>query len=291
MRPLLGNSGAPRWYDLDSNRFREYLDHVVESGASSAEIVLHDGDADEFTSRVHVVRSDWESITKGYRDRRLTLSVHGPLTPEFSPKRWKDDQDSTLARYLPILQQVADIAEDQGGATLILHALADNSGTQCENEHMTAAFLTSIADQLERYSSLVSIAIELRAFRQSRSTAAATTRESVLRVLNHVNHPRVGICWDVAHDLESHIALGQEWSVPDPLFLNRVRHVHLHDLGPEYEPHYPPLIGTVPLDSSIDHLTDIPIVMEVRWRMAERMGNPWDILARSYEEIQTRTRS
>lgn len=289
--PTLGNSGAPRWYDCDRQQFPQYLDLLSECGATGAEIVLFDGDADEFTSRVHVVRGDWEHVIRGYRDRGLTLSVHGPLTPEFSPMRWREEPSGTLSRYQPILDQVAEIAEDQSGVVLVLHALSDPTSTLELNERGTARFLSAIAEQLARRTSDATVAIELRAYRDERSTAAATTRESVIRVVERTDHPDVHVCWDLAHDLESRIALGQGWDEPDASFLRCVRHLHVHDLGDDDEPHYPPIVGRVPIQSALDALPDVPVVMEVRWRMAERMGRPWDILRQCYQTVQASSRS
>jgi sugar phosphate isomerase/epimerase len=287
----LGNSGAPRWYNCDSELFHVYLDHIMDAGASGAEIVLHDGEADEYTARVHVLRSDWEQVIRDYRDRELSLSVHGPLTPEFSPKRWRDDPGGTIDRYQPVLQQVAELAQEQGSTTLILHALADPQLDLDHNEQGTSEFLSSILDRVTRWSEKVTIALELRAYREERASAAATTRESVAQVVRRVGDDRVGICWDIAHDLESRLALGQDWEDPDDDFLEMVRHIHLHDLGPEDEPHYPPVVGRVPQEP-LHRLSDrIPVVMEVRWRMAQRRGDPWDVLRQSYDHVSARSRS
>lgn len=288
---MLGNSGAPRWYDCDLDRFVEYLDFLGQVNASAAEIVLHDGDADEFTSRVHVLRPDWARVISGYRDQGLTLSVHGPLTPEFSPMRWRDQPAETMRRYDPILRQVAELAEDQGSATLVLHAVTDPGSTLAENEGATAAFLTELAEQSVRHGHGVDLAIELRAFRYDRPTAAATTRESIMRVIEQAGPGVAGICWDVAHDLESHIALGQKWTDPSDSFKSRIVHLHLHDLGPDDEPHYPPLVGRVPLNRTLPGLDHVNRIMEVRWRMAARMGHPWDVLRRSYEAVSSFSRS
>ncbi len=288
---MLGNSGAPRWYDCDLGRFRDYLELLDEVGASGAEIVLHDGDADEFTSRVHVLREDWTRVITGYRNRGLTLSVHGPLTPEFSPTAWRDQPRETMRRYDPLLRQVAELADDQSGATLVLHAVTDTASTLAENEQATVSFVEAIGDEARRHSPHVKLAIELRAFRHERPTAAATTRESIMRVVQQVDSGLVGVCWDVAHDLESHIALGQEWSAPTDAFLSQIIHLHVHDLGPDDEPHYPPLVGRVPLARSMAELEDIPRIMEVRWRMAARIGDPWDVLRRSYGVVSSMSRS
>jgi sugar phosphate isomerase/epimerase len=287
----IGNSGSPRWYDCDLRRFEEYLDHIQDSGATGAELVIHDGDADEYTSRVHVLRQDWEPVIRQYRERGFRLSVHGPLTPEFSPKRWREDPSGTIARYDSILRQVAEIADEQGGVILILHALTDTNLTLDDNERGTAEFLAAILERVVRFSDHVTVALELRAFRDVRPTAAATTRESVQRVVEQIHDERAAICWDIAHDLESRLALGEEWEDPDELFLRRVRHIHLHDLGPDDEPHYPPIVGRVPLQAADLLSNDIPRVMEVRWRMAQRVGDPWQVLRQSYEAVSARSLS
>jgi sugar phosphate isomerase/epimerase len=284
---VLGNSGAPRWYDCDRQQFPAYLDLLEQCGATAAEIVLHDGDADEFTSRVHVLREDWEFVTRGYRDRDMRLYVHGPLTQEFSPLQWQADRAGTLACYVPILRQVAEIAADQDGTTLVLHGVADPSVDLEANERGTTAFLTAIVEEIGRWSDRVAVAIELRAFRPERFTAAATTRDSVLRIVQDADHPQIGICWDVAHDVESRIALGAGWQAPEQEFLQEVIHLHLHDLGHDDEPHCPPLIGRVPLHDALRVVPDVARIMEVRWRMAERMGKPWDVLAESYQAIRS----
>jgi sugar phosphate isomerase/epimerase len=288
---MLGNSGAPRWYDCDRSRFPRYLDLIQQAGATGAEIVLHDGDADEFTSRVHVLRQDWSEVIRGYRDRGLVISVHGPLTPEFSPKAWKDQPAETIRRYQPVLGQLAEIASDQGGVTLILHAVADRDASLGGNEIATARFLSAIAEECMAQDDSISIALELRAFRHDRPSAAATSRESVQRVLDMVDAPQVGLCWDIAHDLESHLALGEMWSTPPDSFLERIIHLHVHDLGPEGEPHYPPVVGRVPIERTLPSLRDIPTIMEVRWRMAERIGDPWEVLRRSYDVVSRIRRS
>ncbi|MEX2425434.1 MAG: TIM barrel protein [Thermomicrobiaceae bacterium] len=286
MTRVLGNSGAPRWYDCNRERFGAYLDLLEECSATSAEVVLHDGEADEFTSRIHVLRPDWEPVIQRYRDRGLDVFVHGPLTPEFSPLSWTENPRGTLARYQPVLRQVAEIAENQSYSTLVLHGLADPHLEQPDNERRTGEFLDTIAEQLGRWTDKVTVAIELRAFRDERPRAAATTRGSVLRVVGYTRHPAIGICWDVAHDFESHIVRGSRWKAPERAFLDRVRHLHIHDLGHDDEPHCPPTIGRVPLGDAISALPDLPITMEVRWRMAERMGDPWEILRQSYDAVR-----
>ncbi|MER3487033.1 MAG: hypothetical protein C4345_14710, partial [Chloroflexota bacterium] len=59
MAILLGSAAAPRWWDLDPAQLDAYLARLLSWGATSAELVLHHGPADEQTARVHITQADW----------------------------------------------------------------------------------------------------------------------------------------------------------------------------------------------------------------------------------------
>jgi sugar phosphate isomerase/epimerase len=284
---ILGNSGAPRWYENDLAILQHYIEHLRRCGAAATEIVLHHGPADEFTSRVHVLRDDWERVITAYRDAGISVYFHGSLTPEFAVGNWASEPGDLLERYDPILRAVAEVAADQGRTTLVIHGSGDPSCDLVTNERITAEFLSALSERLGGYSSDAGIAIELRAEKESRPTAAATSRESVERIVHRINSPLVGICWDVAHDFENTLAGHRTWESPDDEFLNLVSHVHVHDIGDDGQPHCPPTTGRVPTAQAVKACDAQPAIMEIRWRMAERIGRPWDVLRESYEVVRT----
>jgi sugar phosphate isomerase/epimerase len=157
------------------------------------------------------------------------------------------------------------------------------------NERGTSEFARHIAESLARYSEKAKVAVELRAEKRTRPTAAATTRDSVIRIVDQLDDALPGICWDVAHDFENFVMSGSEWNLPDPAFLSRVSHLHVHDIGDDGEAHCPLTIGRVPIENAITACNNVPVIMEIRWRMAERMGDPWDVLAESYRTVRNRT--
>jgi sugar phosphate isomerase/epimerase len=285
MTRKLGNSGAPRWYDNDYSQFARYLEHLRYCGATATEIVLHDGPADLYTSRVHVLRDDWERVIAGYQDHGLSVYFHGSLTPEFAVARWSEERERLLKRYDSLLRMIASVAEDQGDTTLVLHGSGDPQRDLRENERTTVEFLTAISDKAMKHSSRIRIAIELRAFNDVKPTSAANSRESVSSIVENVNAPIVGICWDVAHDVENALKQGENWQLPDADFLSRITHIHVHDIADDGEPHSPLTIGRVPIHAALESRPSQPVIMEIRWRMAMRLGRPWDVLAESYRVV------
>ena len=67
------------------------------------------------------------------------------------------------------------------------------------------------------------------------------SRSSVFNVIEEINNPRLGVCWDMGHDFLSQggMAVDQDW-------LSHVNHVHIHDVNNEGIDHYPLIFGNVP---------------------------------------------
>jgi sugar phosphate isomerase/epimerase len=66
------------------------------------------------------------------------------------------------------------------------------------------------------------------------------SRAEVLHVVREIEHPNLGICWDIGHDVNAGRA-----EVPGPLWLRQVRHVHIHDLDDNGQDHFPLTFGRV----------------------------------------------
>jgi sugar phosphate isomerase/epimerase len=287
MLPLLGNSSAPRWYDDDLDRLDEYVAHVAACGATATEVVLHHGPADERTARVHVLEAEWEPVLRRYRDAELHVVCHASLAPEFSLSRWRKHRADLQVRFRQILAPVRALAADQGETVLVLHGAADAAASFAENERATIEFLGWAVEEVHGWNDPVFLAVELRATKPDRPTAAAASRSSALSIVSAVGSPRVGLCWDIAHDREN-AGVEPGWElVPPEEFLARVVHIHVHDIGPSGEAHYPLVTGRVRLEEAIAGLLSrgfaVPAVtLELRWRHAERLGHPWDVLRDSY---------
>ncbi|HVB65649.1 MAG TPA: TIM barrel protein [Nitrolancea sp.] len=289
MTVLLGNSGAPRWYLGPERSFQAYVDLQVEWGATSTEIVLHHGDFDERTARVHVLEPDWRSTIRAYRERGLAVQFHVSLDERFATARWRHERDELRGEYLPLLRLLTEVAEEQQRIALVLHGAADPSATPTENRDATVGLLDWLATEFSVQSLPVYAAIELGAAKSGRESAAARSRRSVSEIVECVGSERVGICWDVAHDIEN--APNEDgWTlIPGEQFLRRVVHMHLHDIGDDGLAHYPLLIGKVPFAAQLEALANIcplpSLTMEIRWYCASRLGDPWTMLGESYAVV------
>ncbi|HET7036700.1 MAG TPA: TIM barrel protein, partial [Thermomicrobiaceae bacterium] len=284
--PLLGNSGSPRWHD---GRFEDYLDLLEASGATLVELPLHHGPFDERTARVHVLESDWDKIIAAYRDRGIAVQLHASLDPRFASERWHGEPEALRREYEPLLRLLAELAPEQAVTTLVLHGAADPALTPAENERATLGLLDWLAERLAPLPG-ARVALELTARKPHYPTAAATDRASVLRIIETLAAPNAGICWDLAHDLQNAAAEPGWTPVPDHAFLRQVRHIHLHDLDHAGVAHFPLVLGGVPYPKQLGALARLgplpPITMEIRWRCAARLGDPWSLLADSYRRVE-----
>ncbi len=290
MLALLGNSGSPRWYAGPDHDFDDYLDHLAQWGATSAEIVLHHGPYDDRTARVHVIDPDWASTIGAYQRRDIAVQLHVSLDRRFATSRWRIERDDLKTEFEPILALAASLAERQERIALVLHGAADSTASSNENDDSTVGLLDWLATRIELSSLPMNAALELGAAKQGRETASARSRASVLGIVQRVASEQVGICWDVAHDCEN--ARNEPgWKVvPSAEFLRQVVHVHLHDLDGQNMAHYPLLIGRVPFAQQLEALHAVKslpsLTMEIRWLCATRMGEPWSMLEQSYRAVK-----
>jgi sugar phosphate isomerase/epimerase len=286
---LLGNSGSPRWYAAPEHTLDDYLDHLVDWGATSAEMVLHHGPYDERTARVHVIDPDWRFTSDAYHERGIAVQLHVSLDPRFATSRWRSDREGLQREYEPILVLVSSIVERQDRVVLVLHGAADPAAAADDNEAATIGLLDWLANRAQVSSLPLALSLELGAAKTGRESAAARSRQSILRIVERLPTEQVGICWDLAHDCENS-TVDPEWTtIPAPDFLGRVNHVHLHDLDGQGMAHYPVLLGNVPYPEQFAALRRVgplpSITMEVRWLCATRMGEPWTMLGESYRAV------
>lgn len=282
----LGNSSSPRWYELDLDLLPEYIAVQQAGGANSTEIVLHNGSFDERTARVHVVRNDWTTVIQAYRDADMDVQVHASLTPEFSVNRWNVDRHGLIEQYGAIIDQVSEISQDQKRLIFVVHGATGRGASLEQNDHTTVEFLTWLSSELGSRSENTGIALELRAYSDFRPTATGTSRGSLLDVIHAVGKENVGICWDLAHDFENGLIDPSWTAIPDERFLDRVIHSHVHDVDNAGEPHFPLTLGSVPFELQLGELRGRnceSATLEIRWRCAMRLGNPWDMLSATYD--------
>lgn len=286
----IGNAAAPRWYDLSLDGLNRFIAYLQTQGATSTELVLHTGPADEHTRRVHVLQEDWESVFASFRAAGMHVHAHAPLSPRFKLDRWHSDRAGLQDDLRPILAAAANFAErQQSRCVLVLHAA---SGFNRGASESTSAALAWAIESPELSDADVTLALELRKPHDATDIRPDRRRATLTAFVDRLAHPRVGIAWDLGHDWEtSHV--DSSWSpIADPDFLRHVVHVHVHGSGgDERAVHFPLQSGSVPWQAMLSPLLsagyDGAITMEVRYRYAVSLGEPWNVLGESYSLLRS----
>lgn len=281
MSVRIGNAGAPRWYDLSPTRLDAYLGRLVEWGATSGEVVLHHGPADERIARVHVLNDDWLPVFEQYRRHGLICHVHAPLHPRFKLDRWASERAALQAEWAPVLDALAEFGERQSEPpVLVVHGASRHRAASGD-------FLAWVLREMERRGSAGRIAVELRRPLTAHDTGFDRSREAISTFVAELGLRQVGVCWDIGHDWEGSVQHGASFEPPNSRFLEQVSHVHLHDAGGELnDVHYPLQSERIDWRPQVARLLAEgyrgAISLEVRYRFAQSMGEPWDVLGGSY---------
>jgi sugar phosphate isomerase/epimerase len=283
----VGNASAPRWYDLSPARLDSYIDLQLECGATSTELVLHHGEFDEQIARVHVLEKDWSSVFEKFRAIGIVCHAHAPLNPRFNFSRWQFDPEGLQLDLAPVLRAVATFAERQGDETvLVVHGASDDPEL-CEE--ITLQAIDWVAEEFEKLSSAIITAIELRRPLGPDDQRFDRRRESLTEFVQSLGRANVGICWDLGNENSAEIDCDGPDVLPEDLFLELVRHVHLHDVAPDGSAHHPLCLERVrwrePLHPLIEAGYHGAITLEIRYRHALAQGEPWVVLADSYRRL------
>lgn len=282
---LLGNAAAPRWWEQDPARFDQYLKFMVGAGATSIEFVLHHGAIDPRGARVHLPEADWLPLARKAQSVGLACQLHASLDKRFDLSRWTTDRAGLTADYLPFLAAARRIAEGQSTAVaFVLHGTSSASDVNDERGRAASRFFAWVADELAGAS--VAVCPELRPARDASDRRWDCSRSSLAAFVAELDAPEIGICWDLGHDWENR-RFDAEWSATPPeSFLSRVRHVHLHGVGRDGSLHHPLGVDGEPWTAQLRALAKRgyagAATMEIRYRYALAVGEPWTVLAASY---------
>ncbi len=293
MTPTLGNAAAPRWWDLDPRRLASFLGWIVDSGATAVEFVLHAGPADERTRRVHLLEEDWTAAFRAARAAGLQIHLHASLDPRFVIADPAIDSGQIRSTYRPLLDAAIALGEHQDQpVALTIHACTSNTGNGNGNcTEPALRFLDWAVGGIADATGNARICVELRTARNAADVWPDRSRNGLLGLVEPFDQRYAGLCWDVAHDWENDRLHSRSTIDPDPVFLARVVHVHIHDAAPDGSVHYPMGEGRVPWQRQLANLAGIDytgsVIMEIRYRYAHAVGEPWQVLRDSYRAAGT----
>lgn len=201
-----------------------FLEPLQAAGLSALEFELWPNDP------------DWLRLPLLMEDcRRLgfVLCFHAPYRQPYAITGFAGQEQAAVeAAYAPIL----DIAARFGPTTVVIHGA---HSTTRPHERLYADTVAFLEWALARYPSLVFALENLTP--NPRRVKIGVERAEVLRIVEEIGNSRLGICWDMGHDV-----LAGRRNAPDEAWLQHVCHVHVHDIDEQGVDHYPLIYGRVP---------------------------------------------
>ena len=138
----------------------------------------------------------------------------------------------------PMLAIAQAWAERKGHLmTMVAHGAV---GQTAEQESLKEDTLEFLKWALDRFDGL-RLALENNHPPAPGEAKVGATRAGVLAVVRALNHPRLGVCWDLGHDYlaGAGVEIEAEW-------LASLVHIHVHDVDAVGQDHYPLVCGRVP---------------------------------------------
>jgi len=194
--------------------------------------ILPQDDPDEVLSCARML---WES---GFQ-----ISVHGLVPGSVGPFR------ETYPSLLPLLREAK---ARQPWVTVTLHAYVTGDDT---NKSPAAEQTNRLLKLWESDAEELGLRIALELNRDKKNGDPSVTCEGILAMLEGTDPRFTGICFDMGHYYSNIRTTGApENTVPDPAFLSRVIHTHIHALGAAGT-HFPFAQDTsLPLDLYVEAL-------------------------------------
>lgn len=217
----VGFSMHPRWASAENAA--TFLEPLREAGLSAVEFELDSNDAHW---------PEFPPLIETCRDMGFTLCFHAPYRAPHTIAGFAGSQRDEIIQPLG---PIYDVAAKYGPATIVIHGAKDALRPRALLCADTVAFLQWV---LDTYSELT-VALE-NLNPDPAANKIGCDRAEVKRIVQKVDHPRLGICWDVGHDVN-----GGARRLPRAKWLGLVRHVHIHDLDDRGLDHYPLIYGKV----------------------------------------------
>ena len=252
--PHLGLNMHPKW--LQGGSPESFLLPLSEDGLHVLEFTLN------------LTAPDWpefDTLITACRELGFRLSFHAPYKGPYNLSGFSGPQRPALeALFAPAVGYAAAIARRQGPTPLVVHG-AKGTGARESLRRDTEAFLAWIEGREPN----LCPALELRV-REQDMVKIGDSKKDLMAMVPCWRTPCGGICWDLGHDARN----GPE--IAPPGFIERVSHVHVHDLSPDGEDHNPLLFGNVLYR---EHLQDLrqagynrAIILEVNGHVVTRLA-------------------
>ncbi len=235
---LIGFAMHPLW--LTGGDLESFIGPLRENGLRSLEF--------EIDSNL----SGWEQFEPLMEDCSkigMEICFHAPYRSPFSLRGFRGNRRSEIIDVNKPLWLLADswAKRNHFRTEIVLHGASSKQANIAELREDTRAF---IIYALEAFPNLT-IALENLDIAKPGVTKFGERREDVLALVTEIDHPRLGICWDTGHDIRQGVS-----EDPPKEWLDRVVHVHVHDIDDSGEDHFPLVFGKVPNERWIQRLME-----------------------------------
>lgn len=220
-------------YLAQNNSLDLFLEKLKNGGVTSIEIRKLDRVIDEETYHAYN-----QSIQKIW-DMGLTITIHGDLTGDLEGSSFKEIYPSMT--YI-----LENYAKYQDQLVITLHALSEknqpNHASVEELKQNTIDRLSDWTKVIEAEKLPIYLALENNRSKE-KAIDPGNSCKVVVEMVEAVNNPHVGICWDMGH-LYSNLIEGKELQMelndlPPKKFLEKVYHTHIHALNDAGKTHFP----------------------------------------------------
>lgn len=210
-----------------------FLEKLKNDGVTSIEIRKLDRVIDEETYHAYN-----QSIQKIW-DMGLTITIHGDLTGDLEGSSFKEIYPSMT--YI-----LENYAKYQDQLVITLHALSEkNQPNHASVEELKQNTIDRLSDWtkiIETEKLPIYLALENNRSKE-KAIDPGNSCKVVVEMVEAVNNPHVGICWDMGH-LYSNLIEGKELQMelndlPSKKFLEKVYHTHIHALNDAGKTHFP----------------------------------------------------
>lgn len=218
----------PRW--VQSMGTQQFLAPLKDAGLSALEFALEAGDPDW---------PKFEPLMEEVAELGYAICFHAPFHQGYNPAGFNgSERESIISQYRPMLEIAQRWGMRQGIPTATVLHSARASGPNRESlVKDTVEFVKWVMGEFDH----ILLAVENLGPTDNGEFKIGDTREEVLSIVTAAGNPRAGICWDFGHD-----CLHQRLSLPDEEWLQKVVHVHIHDIDAEGIDHHPLVFGNCP---------------------------------------------
>lgn len=257
----LGLNMHPKW--LEGGTPEDFLSPLAEVGLRVLEFPLA------------LASHDWpptDALIQACRALGFRVSFHAPHKGPYNPEGFSGSQRQRIQRLFdPAVGYAAAVAGEDGPTTLVVHgAKAEDDRDALRRD--TELFLSWICERAPN----LRPALELRV-RAPDVIRVGDNKADLLAVVSASGVPGLGICWDLGHDARNGA------TSPPPGFVERVTHVHVHDLSPRGDDHYPLVFDNARYRHNLRRLYRSgyggAVILEVNGHFVARIARDWDVPA------------